>query len=322
MSKFDILNDSDYESDTEEEIDDQNYDFKHITARTGEERLPKQTLRMLAKLDRIISSDKFIKLPVFKKREITKKENKSGKGEKPKKSLHSNTFKPATEKVVPKKTELDKLINRFRLSLNKITDDTYLDMRDDMFDCLDDMMKDYNEDYMKRVVNHIFETASCNRFYVNTYAKIYGEIYDNYIQMREMFAKCIDEIEILRSVRSVDPEENYDLFCEINVENEKRRSLMTFILKLCEHNYISQDFVNSITTNLVNVFKSNVDVDGKSLICEEVSELLLIIIENCSFRLSDNIMEDIDEFTEMNPKQHVSLTNKSVFKLMDIADKL
>jgi hypothetical protein len=197
-----------------------------------------------------------------------------------------------------------------------------LDMRDDMFDCLDDMMNDYNEDYMKRVVNYIFETASCNRFYVNTYAKIYGEIYDNYIQMREMFKKCIEEIEILKSVRSVDPEENYDLFCEINVENEKRRSLMTFILKLCEHDYISQEFVNTITTNLIEVFKSNVNVRGKSLICEEVSELLLIIIENCSFTLADNILQDIDDFTEMNPKHYISLTNKSVFKFMDIADKL
>jgi len=323
MSKFAVLDDdSEYESDIMSDVEDnerQVYNFDLIIARKGETRLPQQTLRMLNKLDRIISSDKFIKLPVFKKKELTKRDNK-----KDNKSINSvNSFKPVVKRhVIQKKTELDKLINRFRLSLNKITDDTYLDMRDDMFDCLDDMMKDYNEDYLKRVVSYIFETASCNRFYVDTYAKIYGEIYDNYEKLREMFIMCVNDIEILKSVRTADSEKNYDLFCEINLENEKRRSLMTFILKLCENGYIKNDFICDITNNLIHVFKTNVDVEGTSLICEEVSELLFIIVDNCSFKLPGNILNDLDDMTEMNPKKHVSLTNKSVFKLMDISDKI
>ena len=78
-----------------------------------------------------------------------------------------------------------------------------------------------------------FEIASTNRFYSKLYADLYADLISKFEIMREVFNNSFDKfLEMFTTIEYVDPNVDYDKFCKINSDNEKRKALSAFFVNL------------------------------------------------------------------------------------------
>ena len=116
-------------------------------------------------------------------------------------------------------------------------------------------------------------------------------------------------------------------FCNVNRINEGRRALSTFISNL----YNSETIENSIIYNIIDLLHTNIDEniikENKSGVVLEIAENSSIIIMNSMLYLNkheewNKINDFIQTMIKRKTKDYISLPSKSIFKYMDINDKI
>jgi hypothetical protein len=116
------------------------------------------------------------------------------------------------------------------------------------------------------------------------------------------------------------------LFCEINNENDRRKGMSSFFVNLVGQNIISGESLGIIVENLVNTIKTLIVTDGNKEQVDEISENVFIIMDEGFDILKetwgefDNINSYLKDITNMKKQNFPSLTNKTIFKFMDLKD--
>jgi hypothetical protein len=130
----------------------------------------------------------------------------------------------------------------------------------------------------------------------------------------------------------VDPNDNYDKFCEINKLNEKRKSLAAFYVNLMNYGVIPKLDIILITRNFLAQIFEFISLDNKKNEVDELTETIAILYNKNLYHGEaydkiagpDNLAYDINELVEKLAKSKVkdykSLTNKSLFKFMDLIE--
>ena len=132
---------------------------------------------------------------------------------------------------------------------------------------------------------------------------------------------------IFETINYIDAGVDYNLFCEYNKENEKRRALSNFFVVCAGYDIIDKEEMEKIVLSFIEKIKIDIDKENKVNEVEEIVENLSIIILNGNEFLKtlsnyDTICESIETFSNMSVKNHSSLSNKVVFKFMDLVDEL
>ena len=196
---------------------------------------------------------------------------------------------------------------------------------------LDDINKNgnYNDESINKIGYAIFNMATSNKFNSNVYARLCSKLKARYEFMTNIIMTNITEfMKLFENMKFVSPEENYDEFCEMNITNDKRRSMSLFLTNLYKNNVITLDFVYQNINNVQNMIMINTTNSEKKSEIDELSEILYILLTNIPFLVlikhNDWIQlhKQILEFTNLNNKIHTGITSKSKFKHMDIMDKL
>ena len=127
----------------------------------------------------------------------------------------------------------------------------------------------------------------------------------------------------------ISPDENYEKFCEYNKCNEKRRAKITFYSNLYLINVINDDEIYRISNILFDITKKNLNIENKKNEIDELSEynyILITIVYNNLVKsnkiFADNLFNIVTEYSNYKVKDFKSLTNKCIFKHMDIIDEL
>jgi hypothetical protein len=216
-------------------------------------------------------------------------------------------------------------VDIIRSHLNKLTDKTYLDIRLKVFEIINSISK-------QDIVNVsliIFEIASTNRFYSKLYADIYSELIDNYEMMREVVDESLSKFSALfNNIQYVDPSVDYDKFCEINKNNEKRKSLATFFLNLMINNVIPKQKIIQIMSILLEQINTFISQENKKNEVDELAENISILFkkelyenETTNYLIGGcTIIEIINKIANSKAKDYKSLTSKTIFKFMDIVE--
>ena len=152
---------------------------------------------------------------------------------------------------IKKKEGIDKSLDIIRKHINKISDKTYRTLTDKIFDEINDILGEGEPSpellvELNKVGEAIFSIASSNIFYSALYAELYNELMTKYSFMKTIFRQNYDEfITIFNNFETCDPNEDYDKFCEINKNNEKRRAMSLFYVNLMKKNveYIYFHFI-------------------------------------------------------------------------------
>ena len=307
-------------------------------------KLPDEVLENISNLALQVGSPDYVKTPVFQKREnplksdvapkdtIGQKKNKRSKGHE---ITNDDDWQP-NRSFQPTKIEgkvgLDSQIDTVRAYLNKLTDKNYIDMRNKIIEILDKLIvENITADDMSRFSSIIFEIASTNRFYSKMYAELYSDLSSKYEILMETFETNFRTFtDLFNVIEYVDPATNYDRFCEINKTNEKRKSLASFYLNLMANGVIPKIQIINIIRNLLSQIYTNIVIQDKKNVVEELTETVAILYkkELCDeftkddYELIDGhtISDAVKRIASSKVKDFKSLTNKSLFKFMDLIE--
>lgn len=322
-------------------------DFQNITFNGFNFELPSETINIISELTLQVGSPSYIKTPVFQKRNIgvqNDNTNPQNRDLNHKKKKNKNmeilndddweTIRTFQTTKIEQKVGLDAEIDMIRYYINKISDKTYIDMRNKIIEVIEKIIKENNNDSeIYRVSSIIFDIASTNRFYSKNYADLYSDLINNYESMKKVFEENFSQfLNLFNNIEYVDSNVNYDKFCSINKDNEKRKALSSFFVNLMKNNIITRDKIVKIIENLFNQLINYISQDNKKNEVDEITENISILYSNDLFDSNNdeedfeinidgmNITETIHKLANCKIKDYKSLTNKSIFKFMDMID--
>ena len=227
------------------------------------------------------------------------------------------------------KDGIDTEIESIRSALNKLTETNYNDIYNSISVILTRVLAmDVDKNQLEKVGVSIFEIGSINKFWSELYAKLYKDLIAKFPIMMEIYQKNFQSfMTLFDSIRSVNAEENYDLFCQVNLENEKRRALSSFFVHLMNNGTIKTYEIMQIILKLRERFLSSMMNAEKKNVVGEIAENICIIISNGLDGLQEEEQWDtIEDFvrvvSEMSIKDQLGVSTKTIFKFMDLYDEL
>jgi len=307
-------------------------------------KLPDETVDLISDLSKKVGSPDYVKTPVFQKREnhirsdnikengqTSLRKNKRGKTVEIISDEDWNAIRNFQTTKIEEKTGLDIEIDSIRVNLNKITDKNYLDIQDKIIKIIDKLVDANNIENMDRLSLFIFEFASTNRYYSKVYADLYSELSTKYDIIKTVLEKNLESFtELFNTIEYIDPSLDYDKFCEINKINEKRKSLAAFYLNLMLNNMISKTKIKEITRSLLSQIYFFILQENKKNEVDELTETISILYKKELYKddagddylLIDGLTigQVINKIANSKVKDYKSLTNKSLFKFMDLID--
>ena len=309
--------------------------------------LPETTIKIISEIALQVGAPDYVRTPVFQKREnvsTLKSENTiSGKKKRGNKGMENindedwNIIRSSNPQSfqstkLEEKTGIDIQIDSIRVLLNKLTDKNYIDMRNKIINIIEQLINEnILPEELTRISSTLFDIASMNRFYSKMYADLFSDLSVKF----EIFKKTIDTnlskfAELFNCIEYVDSNIDYDRFCENNKKNEKRKSLSAFYINLMTNNIISKKTIMTITRNLLDLIYTFIMEDNKKNEVDELTENVYILYKKEIYefdngdeydKIQDNtINEIVFKIAQSKVKDYKSLTNKSLFKFMDMID--
>lgn len=317
--------------------------------------VPEETMAIISALSMEVGSPTYIKTPIFQKKELSKSDNNSfNQPQSQMQFIPSTTFKrrrrgnkgmeitnddwetlrtfQATK--IEQKTGIDAQIDQIRLMLNKLTEKTFAEINEKIKIIIDELIeKDTMEEEMTKIGISIFEMASTNKFYSKLYANLYAGLLESYEFLKPMFESNFNSyLDIFKVIECGDPEKDYSRFCDINKMNEKRKAISMFFVNLIATNIVSKDSIVRLLIDLILMVTKYIGEPDKKSEVDELTENIALLYnkvvidyingeENDDFLIDDNtISETIVDLAKSKSKDYKSLSNKAIFKYMDLVD--
>ena len=229
---------------------------------------------------------------------------------------------------------IQKNVDNIRGFLNKITDTNEEAMTNDIKAEISQLIEhDTPNENMMKIGYSIFNIASSNSFYSSLYARLFKALMNDYDIFKKIFEDNFKEfMNLFESIEFVDPKKNYDKFCEYTKTNDKRRAMSLFVVNLMINHIISEDEIIEIIKQLQALISSYLRKPEKSNEVEELTENLFIIVTKSKSYLGkgetksawEGIIKNVEFVTILKPKMkdYPSITNKTIFKYMDIFEEI
>jgi chorismate mutase len=199
----------------------------------------------------------------------------------------------------------------------------------------DDKSEEHNTvAVMNRIASSIFTTASSNSFYSEIYARLFRDLMAEYAVFREIFEKNLASfMSLFETIEYCDPKKNYDKFCDINKANEKRKAMSLFIVNLMKNGIVEKTHVLAIMRQIQELMYTNMRQEGKTNEVDELAENLYIMVKHSHSVLKTAAgtevaelfaerLEQIVEISKLKIKSKPSITNKTIFKHLDMLDEI
>ena len=286
-------------------------DFTNIIFNGFDFVLPEETIKLISELSLEVGSPSYVKTPIFEKRDPSLKKEGDGydmnrgdnkcdtRGNYKKKRGNKNvenitgddweTIRTFHTTKIEQKVGIDAQIDIIRSHLNKMTDKNFADSKNKIIELLDQInMESDNNDKMLIVGSNIFEIASTNRFYSKLYADLYSDLIQKYEPMKKVFENNFEKfMELFNNIDYVDSSLDYDKFCKINKDNEKRKSLSAFFVNLMINGIISKEKILSIVLNLLSQVYTFIFKENKKNEVDELTENITIMFKKELFEPAD-----------------------------------
>lgn len=230
---------------------------------------------------------------------------------------------------IPKKNGIEQKINEIRICLNKITpkniETQYTILINNI--CLIFDLYDLESDEIKKVVNIILEICSTNKYYYEIYSDIYSRIILQYPLFNDYLQNFfyMNYLPSFNKINYIDCNKDYDGFCAYNKENDIRKANTMFFIQMMNKDILKkQEIIKCIQQLLITIFDF-ISKDGFINEVEEITENIYIFIKYTTEKLSteiewEDIIENIEKLSTLKHNSYPSLSNRAIFKYMDIID--
>ncbi len=281
------------------------------------------TINIINKISNEVGAPTYQKTPIFKNNERKKKSKLT--------TVDWEELRNYKKTEFTKNKGEDADIDFIRSNLNKMSNKTYKDLFPLIKSKIDDMLL-VNPDILQKISFIVLNIGSVNIFVGELFCDLYHSltnIYGN--QMNDYLNNYWDDfIDSFNHIEIINPDENYDLFCINNKKNEDRRSKSTFFINLVKKQIFSPEKLgNSISTFITLILQFTKEND-KLFMVEELTENVYLMMLNNIPLLKNTIPKDkwndifiiLGIVTRINPKKNPSMSQKALFKLMDVYDEI
>jgi hypothetical protein len=235
--------------------------------------------------------------------------------------------------------ELDK--SKIILALNKITEKTFDYCKNELIEIIDkfylestpqdqestpqeNIIDDSQKENYFIIGKEVFNIATNNSFYSSLYAKLYNILIEKYSIFQTIFNDNYDNyLNYFNDIKSVDPNEDYEEFCNINLLNEKRCSYSLFLTNCLKEKLIDVEKIYKVLNYLFELQDKYIFTKNNSNIINEVSKNIFILLGESKNYINienTNYLNNIKQILQNKPNSDNSFTNKSKFKYMDLID--
>ena len=237
---------------------------------------------------------------------------------------------------IEQKTGIEGDINEIRLFLNKMTDKTFLDMREKIIEKINSACASSSDkDDSVKMGSMLYEMCSTNKFYSKIFADLFAELASMYSWLNNIFKERFKNImEQYNNIQYIDSDKDYDVFCEMNKKNEKRRAITTFYLNLALNNFIKKEDIVSTLRDILTSIMNMINIPDKKNEVDELTEIVAILfnkemIDDVDddaddsedyYVLDQSILDTVSNLAQRKAKDYPSLSNKAIFKYMDLVE--
>ncbi len=291
--------------------------------------IPELESLVIEKINKLASR---VGAPTYQKTPVFKRYNYSNKKKKVNENISSNdweTIRNFKTTTLDKNMEgLEAQMDQIRSYLNKLTLDNYDEISNEIKLVIKDIVEQNEEDYLSKIGVSIFEIGSANRFLSKVYVKLYKELIVTYPIMKNVCTSNFNSFQSLfETFDSCDASEDYDRFCDITKQNEKRKALSKFLMICVEYNIIEIESMENIILDFIKKINIYIEeADKENAVDEIVANLAIMILSSVSVfkKMNSNtkIFKEIEVLSDLNVKQHPGLSNKTLFKFLDIVEEL
>ena len=292
--------------------------------------LPDETYSIIENLASKVGAPEYIKTPQFKQ---LSNNNFQRRRKKTNDYINDNDWDSirnfqTTEFL--KREGLDINLFQIRKLLNMLTNKNYTQILQDISDQFDIVISTKTPNDIFMLCNLFYDIVSCNLLYSNLCAKLYKDLQHKTINLQNILNNKLENaINKINVITYIDPDIDYDKFCENNKNNEKKRAEFLFFTNLMKENIIEYDIIYDIIIKLFDILDKFIEEGNKKNEIDELSELIYIVICNSyhtikSFdtKKSTLIFLNIEKIVNMTVKKVPGITNKCIFKHMDLLDDL
>jgi hypothetical protein len=227
------------------------------------------------------------------------------------------------------KTGADKIINDLRIHLNKMSTSNYAKQRDTIITEIRNYLETEhaNDETTMKVSSAIFQIVSTNKFLSELYSDLFIELIREFPLFDTLLQDFIASFfETIHTIEYVDPDVNYDEFCRITKENDRRKSTTTFIANVTKKGAVPLTTTMNLLSVFINAANTNIRTPERSFHAEEITENIFLFVSLCFRELQNQpewasvfgIIRDLS--TQKMDETFPSMTNRVMFKFMDILD--
>tara|TARA_B100001063_G_scaffold202320_1_gene196036 strand:- start:4821 stop:5807 length:987 start_codon:yes stop_codon:yes gene_type:complete len=291
--------------------------------------LPQTTIDIITKISEQVGAIGYIKTPAFSKK--SKKKSNSSKIIDPELLADIKNIRSYDKEKQDNTPTIQKCFEELQSQLNKITDSNYDILLIELISNVKKIIElssdsDDNEN-IEEICELLFISATINKMGVNSYAKIYKELKEKFpVTIHYLDRKLASHMMLFNKIDIKKASINdYNHFCQVTQINTKRRVFSLFVVELFKIGDITLENVINIIISLQSDLLYSVNWNKESTKCEEISENILLFIQNmCKELMSHNkwhtIKENIDNIRNINISDVISMSNKIKFKHMDMLD--
>lgn len=206
--------------------------------------------------------------------------------------------------------------------LNKITDNNYDKQKNELINMINNISKDDNyEKKLNNIYNIIIDIIKNNIYFSIIYAKLCRDLFDiNNFFLEKVIEDGKQLSNYLLLIENNKDKNNYNNLCNHNKNNDQKKSILLFFVNIFKNDTNNFNILTKILDDILEKFEENIIKIEEKENNEDLVELLFIIMTNIN-DIDDKYKKKLIEISNYTVKNYSGLSNKIIFKLMDIIDK-
>lgn len=202
--------------------------------------------------------------------------------------------------------------------LNKLTDKNYEKLKNEMFVLLESIDPIQDIDI---ITHRIFQIASSNIHLSKLFSKFYNELIKKNKAFYDIFHDhFLKHCKTLSEIKYIDPNENYDEYCNYVKSIDRLKSGLSFFSNLMRFKICTIDHMVGLCDELLNTLIQEMTHDSNMEYKEELLQSIFIIIKETHEELFFHVQFEsiFHKIKSLQTSQHINMKLK--FKIMDIID--
>ena len=214
-------------------------------------------------------------------------------------------------------SSIDAINNNIRKILNKLTNSNYEKLKNEFICYYNTLLTSDVE--LNEINILIFSILTKNN---EIFSDLYSSIYSNLININDDFSILLN-----KNINNfLNFGENINFESTSNKKNDEYRCLLLFYINCIKQNLLPSDFIFDLLNILfIDLFDNFKITDNKNY-CEVLNEFIFYIITNSYKIINDDknyseLYKNIEKIKAMKNKDLPSISNKIIFKNMDLYEK-